>query len=106
MVNLNPTDGYAVLINTFQVAPERAEELLAILHEAAATMRTMPGFVSANLHLSEDSSRIVNYVQWANKAYFESMLQDQKTQPHMKAAADIAKSYDPVIYSLRLSDEL
>lgn len=29
MTTLNPTDGYVVLINTFSVEPDKAEELLA-----------------------------------------------------------------------------
>lgn len=47
MTRLDPRDGYAVLINTFRVAPERAEELMALLERATQeTMRFQPGFVS------------------------------------------------------------
>ncbi len=104
MTTLDPKDGHAVLINTFQVKPERAEELLDILHQAAGTMRELPGFVSANLHRSEDGTRVVNYVQWRTKADFETMLKNPAAQPHMKHAADLAESYEPVIYALRYSD--
>lgn len=105
MTKLDPIDGYAVLINTFTVRPEKAEALLALLEEATETMRRMPGFVSANLHLSENRERIVNYAQWRSKADFEAMLKNPQAQPHLKEAAGLAESYDPVIYDLRYSGE-
>ena len=105
MVRLDPKDGYATLINTFQVVPERAEELLTVLHEASETMRLLPGFVSANLHVDAEGTRVVNYVQWRSKLDFEAMLRDPRAQPHMRAAADLAIAYEPVFYELRSSDE-
>ena len=104
MTTLNPKDAYATLINTFQVDPEKADDLVAVLHEASATMRKLDGFVSANLHLSTDRTRVVNYVQWRAHADFEAMLQNPEAQPHMKQAADIADSYEPVFYTLRYAD--
>ena len=104
MINLNPDDRFATLINTFFVDPDRAGELVELLHEAADTMSQLTGFVSANLHLSEDRTRVVNYVQWQTKADFEAMLDNDRAQPHMQAAADLADRYEPILYSLRYSD--
>lgn len=104
MTTLNPDDKYFTLINTFEVNPEDAEKLIDILHEAAATMRELRGFVSANLHLSNDRKRVVNYAQWRTRADFDAMLKDPGAQPHMKAAADLAKSYDPAFYTLCYAD--
>lgn len=103
MTTLDPADGYMTLINTFEVAPEHAEELIRILEDATATMKHMPGFVSANLHLSQDKTRVVNYAQWASVDDFQTMLKNPEAQPHMKTAADLAKSYEPVLYSLKYS---
>lgn len=104
MTTLDVDDGYAVLINTFEVAADRATELLDNLHEAAAAMRQMRGFVSANLHLNEDGTRVVNYAQWRSKADFEAMLRHPLVQPHLSSAAAIASSFEPVLYQLRYSD--
>jgi quinol monooxygenase YgiN len=105
MATLDPKSGYAVLINTFYVAPEKAKELLAILEQATEeTMRARPGFVSANLHISDDHTRIVNYTQWRTRADFEAMLQDPTARIHMHEAASVATSFDPVIYELRYSE--
>ena len=52
------------LINTFTVAPERADELLAVLQKATdEVMRHVPGFVSANFHRSLDGRYVANYAQ-------------------------------------------
>ncbi len=104
MTTLDPSDGYVTLINTFQVKPERAHELTELLHHASEVMRNVPGFVSANLHVSEDKTRVVNYAQWRSKADLERMYGNPEAQPHLKGAADLAESYDPVLYDLRFSD--
>jgi quinol monooxygenase YgiN len=54
MTVLDASAGYLTLINTFVVEPKRAEELLALLSKATHAIRRMPGFVSANLHVSSD----------------------------------------------------
>ena len=102
MTTLDPTDGYVTLINTFTVAPSRAEELVELLSRATEeTMRHLPGFVSANLHVSLDRKRVANYAQWLSRADFEAMLQNPTAQPHMQKAAEIAESFDPIMYELR-----
>ena len=104
MTTLDPNDNYVTLINTFQVKPERADELAELLHHASEVMSNVPGFVSANLHVSEDKTRVVNYAQWRAKSDLEAMYRNPEAQPHMKSAADLAESYDPVLYTLRYSD--
>lgn len=105
MANLDPSDNYAVLINTFVIRPEKADELLKVLTEATDAMNRLPGFISANLHLSYDRTRVVNYAQWRSEADFRSMLQNPEAQPHMKAAAELAESFEPILYSLEFSGQ-
>ena len=105
MTTLDPGDGHAVLINTFHVAPERAEELLALLVRATdETMRFRKGFVSANLHVSDDRTRVVNYAQWASREDFNAMLADPQARVHMQETRAVAISVDPVICELRYSE--
>ena len=101
MITLDPRDNYCILINTFEVDPQNADKLVDVLHEASEPIGRLPGFVSANLHISDDRTRVVNYVQWRSHADFEAMQKDPDARPHMKEAADLAKSYDPVFYTLR-----
>ncbi len=106
MTRLDPRDGYAVLINTFHVAPERAEELMTLLQRATEeTFRGRPGFVSANLHMSDDRTRIVNYAQWRSRADFKAIFQDPAARAHIAEAGKVAESFDPVIFELRYSDQ-
>jgi quinol monooxygenase YgiN len=102
---LNPDAGGVALINTFTVKPGKAEALLAVLEKATEeTMSQVPGFISANLHVSEDGRRVVNYAQWRSKADFEAMRNDPRAQAHMKDSQALVESFEPVLYELRYSD--
>lgn len=104
MITLDPADGYVVLINTFIVEPDKAEELLSELTQATEKgMRQLHGFVSANLHVSQDKSHVANYVQWRSQTDIDAMMADPAAQNHMARAAAIATSFDPVYYALRES---
>jgi quinol monooxygenase YgiN len=99
MTTIQSGDSSIVLINTFFVAPERADELMKLLVEATDTaMRHQPGFISANFHVSLDKKRIVNYAQWRSKEDFEAMQSNPTAKPHMKRAAEIAERFEPVLY--------
>lgn len=101
MTTLDPKDGYYILINTFEVSPKNADQLAKVLHEASGPISQMQGFISANLHVSADRKRVVNYAQWRTRADFEAFQKNPDAQPHMKQAADLAESYEPVLYDLR-----
>lgn len=102
MTTLDPNDGYVVLINTFSVEPDKAETLFAELLEATEKgMKPRPGFVSANLHVSSDSKHVTNYAQWRSQEDIAAMMADPTAQAHMKRAADIATSFEPIYYELR-----
>jgi quinol monooxygenase YgiN len=104
MTKLDPNEGYVVLINTFEVEPDRAEELLGALSRATEHgMRQRSGFVSANLHMSQDRRHVANYVQWQSQADLDAMMADPAALVHMQAVAAIATSFDPIYYALRES---
>lgn len=99
---LDPTDSHIVLINTFAVIPDRADELLAELsHATERGMRHRPGFVSANLHMSLDRRHVANYAQWRSQRDVDAMMADPDAQAHMRQAAAIATSFEPIYYQLR-----
>ena len=59
---------HATLINVFTVQPERARELADLLTAATEdVMQHVDGFISANIHLSTDGTRVVNYAQWRER---------------------------------------
>jgi quinol monooxygenase YgiN len=92
---------HATLINVFTVDPERAAELAELL--AAATeqvMRHLPGFVSANIHISTDGTRVVNYAQWQSAQAYQAIFEDPSVRAHMEVCAAVATSFEPHLYTV------
>jgi heme-degrading monooxygenase HmoA len=90
---------HATLINVFTVEPERARRLADLL-TAEDVMQHIDGFISANIHLSTDGTRVVNYAQWRSAEAFEAMLQNSTAQQHMALCAELASGYDPHLYTV------
>jgi hypothetical protein len=92
---------YATLINVFTVRPDDASELAGLLDDATETvMRHVPGFVSANIHLSADRTRVLNYAQWETAEAYQAMLADPVAREHMGRAAALAVGFDPHLYTV------
>lgn len=86
------------LITVFTVDPARQTELVDALD--ASTQKifvTMPGLLSANLHVGIDGTRVINYAQWTSEqAYADAMSRDNLCE-HLTEIASIAESYDPTL---------
>jgi len=81
MVNIASGNDVVTLINVFTVSPENQQKLVDMLLEATqATMRHVPGFVSASIHKSADGTRVANYAQWRRAEDFEAMLRDPRAE--------------------------
>jgi len=101
MTTIERPNPYATLINVFTVEPQQAGRLAELLRIATEeVMRYLPGFVSANIHLSTDGTRVVNYAQWESAADFEAMLANPRAREHMQTCAAIASSFDPHLYTV------
>ena len=93
--------GSVTLINTFTDSPDKQGELVALLDRATEeVMRTLPGYISADLHRSLDGKRVVNFAQWRSKADFVGMLKRPEAGVHMKQAAQLAERFEPVLYEV------
>ena len=92
---------HATLINVFTVTPDRAAELAALLtNSTEEVMQHLPGFRSANIHLSTDGTRVVNYAQWDIAEAFAAMQANPDAQVHMRAAAELADGFEPHLYTV------
>jgi predicted enzyme related to lactoylglutathione lyase/quinol monooxygenase YgiN len=99
---LDASSGYLTFINTFSVEPENADLLVENLKNATEKIfRHQPGFISANLHVSRDRRKVLNYAQWRSKEDYAAMSKLPDIQAHMKASAALATGFDPVDYDLR-----
>ena len=48
-------------------------------------MRHLPGFRSANIHVSVDGTRVVTYAQWDDPDAFAAMQTNATAREHMRA---------------------
>ncbi len=104
LTTLDPAAGYVTIINTYAVAPERAEELLDFLMRSTVeTLRYVPGFVSANFHVNLDRTQVVNYAQWRNREAILAARDNPEVAARISAGSKIADSFKPVQYELRQS---
>ena len=104
LTTLDPAASHVTIINTYVVASERAEELLGFLERSTrSTLSHVPGFVSANLHLSVDRTQVVNYAQWTSREAIAAARENPKVAALMQEQARIAESFTPILYELRIS---
>ena len=62
-----------ILINTFVVAPEEVDRLLATWGADAAIMKAQPGFISTQLHRGiAGSGTFLNYAVWQSVAHYRA----------------------------------
>lgn len=101
MTTIQPHADYATLINVFTVEPQHAAELAELLSTTTEeVMRHLPGFRSANIHLSTDRTRVVNYAQWDSAEAFQAMQANPAAHEHMAKAAALATHFDPHLYTV------
>lgn len=101
-VTLDPAAGYVTILNTYTVAPERAEELLqTLVRSTNEALQYVPGFVSASFHMNLDHSQVVNYSQWLSQEAIKAAGTDPKVQASMKEVGQIADKFTPILYELR-----
>jgi quinol monooxygenase YgiN len=92
---------HATLINVFTVQPERARELADLLTAATEeVMQHIDGFISANIHLSTDGTRVVNYAQWRSAEALQAMQQNPTAREHMVQCAGVADGFEPHLYTV------
>jgi quinol monooxygenase YgiN len=100
MSTISAVTPLVTLINVFTVSQANQQRLVDVLVDATeATMRHLPGFISANIHKSVDGTRVVNYAQWHKQEDLDAMLRNPEAIPHMKEAASLAQ-YEPHVYTV------
>lgn len=84
---------------------DRARELIDVMAEDVRQwVRYLPGFVSANYHISQDGKRVFNYARWENeKAYLEGFRADPRSAAMREQILALAEGgpemigYEPVL---------
>lgn len=93
--------GVFTLINTFEVDPEQAFDVVASLRAfTEQTTRSLPGFVATAVHVSLDKKRVINYVQWKTAQDLQAMIALPAAQEHKQEVGKLAKAVSPVFYTV------
>jgi quinol monooxygenase YgiN len=80
MAILSLDNNLTTVIIIFTVKPEQQQELINTIKEFLATVKTQPGFVSANLHKSLDGVKVANYAQWDSMEAYEAFRKNTEVQ--------------------------
>ncbi|MDJ0573280.1 MAG: antibiotic biosynthesis monooxygenase family protein [Pleurocapsa sp. MO_192.B19] len=80
MTTLSLDNSLTTVIIIFTVKPEQQQELIDTIKEFLSTVKTQPGFVSANLHKSTDGVKVANYAQWSSRETFEAFRSNEEVQ--------------------------
>ena len=80
MATLDLDNSLTTAIIIFTVKPQQQQELIDAIKEFLETVKTQPGFVSANLHKSIDGVKVVNYAQWSSMGAFEAFRNNREVQ--------------------------
>ena len=92
------------LINTFTVLPENQEALLqSISIVYNEVVQDHPGFISAELFVSNDGTKITAIAKWENEEYLEAMKNSQGFKDlHDENFLKSIVSFEPKLYQTAL----
>ncbi len=77
--------GSVILINTFTVEPDEADQLLEAWAADAAFMKRQPGFISTQLHRGIGGSAVFfNYAVWESVEHFKRAFGNPEFQAKMQ----------------------
>ncbi|MGA8596348.1 MAG: antibiotic biosynthesis monooxygenase family protein [Bryobacteraceae bacterium] len=83
---LEQESGPVILVNSFTVEPEDAEQFLTHWAADAAIMKRQPGFISAQMHKGIGDSRVfLNYAVWQSVADFKGAFNNPEFQATIRA---------------------
>ena len=80
MTTLALDNNLTTVIIIFTTKPELQQELIATIREFLETVKTQPGFVSANLHQSIDGVKVANYAQWSSMDTFKAFKNNKEVR--------------------------
>jgi ribosome-associated toxin RatA of RatAB toxin-antitoxin module/heme-degrading monooxygenase HmoA len=91
---------HLTLINVFPVEPEKQQQMIDILTQAAGkTMRYQPGFLSACVYRGLAGTYVANCVQWRSREDFNRMWRQPQAQQHVAEVHAVAKG-NPQLFEL------
>ena len=103
MTDIAENQGIVTQITTVKMKPTNQDEVLQLMEERAKFMATQPGFVSVNLHRSQDGSHVVNYVQWTNAEKLKAAHHSTEFRAKWPRFGELVQEVEPCLYEVVLS---
>ncbi len=100
MSEIRKDSGVVTQITTVKMTPENQDEVLALMKERAKFMARQPGFVSVNLHRSQDGSHVVNYIQWTSPEKLQAAHRSPEFRKKWPQFSDLADEIEPGLYDV------
>ena len=102
MPAIRQDNGVVTQITTVKMRPDNQDEVLKLMKERARFMAKQPGFVSVNLHRSEDGSHVVNYIQWTDKERLAAAHHSPEFRKKWPRFGELVQDVEPALYDVVL----
>jgi heme-degrading monooxygenase HmoA len=93
---VDTAEPFVALVIYPSTSPAQIGQADTLRHMAEATIRSMPGFVSGRVFLSEDGESVVSLVEWRDRGSFVQFRQTE----FGRAAVQVAGELHPKAYFL------
>lgn len=91
MATISTENDVFTLVNIFPVDPENQRKLADVIIGATENIKHLPGYVSANVHLSTNGRYVINYAQWRSEADFRNFHNTPEMQEHFDLCRALSK---------------
>jgi heme-degrading monooxygenase HmoA len=100
MSEIRKSDGICTQITTIKLPADNQDEVLSLMRERARFMATQPGFISVNLHRSQDGSHVVNYIQWTDSKKLMAAHHSPEFRKKWPQFGQLAQEIEPCLYDV------
>src|SRR2546426_1693381 len=98
--DIRENNGIVTQITTVKLSPANRDEVLELMTERARFMAKQPGFVSVNLHRSQDGSHLVNYIQWTSAEKLSAAHHAPEFRKKWPRFGELADEIEPCLYEV------
>ena len=92
MTTIGKDNELVTVMVRFSVQPADHDRLMEMSQRIMPLFVLQPGFISANLHVSQDRTELVQYLQWRSAADYYACLANEQLQEAGEEMMDLVMS--------------